>query len=226
MDSRKEAISTRTGTNLPAFIEESEYPDIFEGLGMDLAVPKFLRFKGKIKNRKLHKKACLEMIRSLLQEKKQHESKKKQSKSKMSQFISLYLKKKFGSPDVVTDYAYNIYYASQYHGKQNAECEVFFRILNEEYDDSKWQQIQDIEQNLRLEFLNLDKELHGIPRAYVPKLEALDLLRDHFQNKNAGELRELQAALEVDQSGKVHYEWLFENDENGVFLNTLRRQSF
>jgi len=51
----------------------------------------------------------------------------------LSEFLYLYLKKRFGAKKIIAEWGYNIHDACRIYGENNVICNIFLKILNGKY---------------------------------------------------------------------------------------------
>ncbi|KAJ3101765.1 Translin-associated factor X-interacting protein 1 [Phlyctochytrium planicorne] len=199
----------------------------FVGLGIGTEVPKFLRYKGKIPNRKLAKKDCIQLVNDTWKAKTLHEmSQKKQIKISLAEFLFMFLKKRFGSQEVIAEWGYNLLFATQRHGFQSVQCQLFHDTITGALDESVYHHQQAMIELLKGAFQKFDNIKHeGKPRGIVSKPEAIKVLEEFWPWKSKEQVNQLISALEADQPGEmITYHWLFHADTDSLFLEVVREQ--
>ncbi|KAI8918748.1 hypothetical protein BC831DRAFT_516103 [Entophlyctis helioformis] len=208
--------------------EDSQEVAYFVGLGLGSSVPKLLRYKGKVQNRRLSKKDCLQLIRDTWEAKAVFDAspKNKGKRSKMSDFLFMYLKKRFGSQEIVAEWGYNLLDACKKHGFQSVDCQLFHDILNDDVHEEVYHKMQATMERLKNVFYRLDLHLHdGKARGFVPRRDVMLALKKFWPAKSEQQREMLENALESDQPGpNITYRWLFESDGDSVFLDVVREQ--
>ncbi|KAI9011309.1 hypothetical protein BC832DRAFT_590551 [Gaertneriomyces semiglobifer] len=203
-------------------------PRFFIGLGISAAVPKHLRFKGKIRNRKLSKKNLCLLIRDIWAAKAVHDATPRRVNRKftLADFLHAYLKKRFGAQEVIAEWGYNIHEACKKYKFHNVECLLFHDILTGELDESVYHHQSLTIEQLKNAFYRADVEMHeGRAMGMMTKDAAMDVLRNFWKTKEEKELQQLRNAIDADQSGNMlTYRWLFQNDIECLFLDIVREQ--
>eukprot|EP00842_Homolaphlyctis_polyrhiza_P003766 jgi/Hompol1/4390/HPOL_003626-RA len=202
--------------------EGDQEPHYFVGYGLGTQVPKFLRYKGKIPNRKLTKRNCLQLIRDTWEAKALFDAapKNKGKRTKLPDFLFMYLKKRFGSQAVIAEWGYNLMDACKKHGFQSLDCQLFYEILNDEVDEEVHHRIQMGLERLKSMFYRLDLQLHdGKARGFVPRNEVSAALKRFWPQKT-----DVQQEMLANPGSMVTYRWLFESEGDSVFLDVVREQ--
>ncbi|KAI8816436.1 uncharacterized protein EV422DRAFT_293783 [Fimicolochytrium jonesii] len=207
-------------------------PRFFVGLGLNASVPKHLRYKGKIRNRQLSRKNLCLLLRDVWTAKAVYDatnaakSKRGAVRSTLADFLYAYLKKRFGSQDIVAEFGYNIHEACKKHRFQSVECLLFYDILTEQLnEDVHHHQTRQMER-LKNHFYRHDVDLHeGKARGIVPKENAIEGLRSYWPEKTQKQLEQLRHAMDADQPGpNLTYRWLFQTDSDCMFLDIVQEQ--
>ncbi|KAI8809088.1 hypothetical protein BJ742DRAFT_868739 [Cladochytrium replicatum] len=202
-------------------------PRFFIGLGLSSEVPKYLRFKGKIPNHRLSKKDCTLLFRDIWSSKILHDaSTKAKNRLPLADFLFMYLKKKFGSQDVVAEWGYNLLEAAKKYRLQSIDCMLFHDILTDVKDESLYHHLQAVLGPLKHAFHRADLDLHeDQSKGFITKSSVPPLLRSMWPEKNDADVQSLLTALDSDQPGEyVTYKWLFQNAEDCTFLDVFREQ--
>ena len=115
------------------FDPKSTAPDwtrekFFEGSGTGASVPKYLRTKGKVRNRMLTKAATESMVKEVWRDKLQMED---SIQTPMEEFFYNFLKKRFGIHAMIVEWGYNML-AGLERFKYDADCELFLKVLKDE----------------------------------------------------------------------------------------------
>ncbi|KAJ3104529.1 Translin-associated factor X-interacting protein 1 [Phlyctochytrium bullatum] len=199
----------------------------FVGYGVGSEVPKYLRYRGKIPNRRLSKKDCTHLVSDLWKAKSVYESTlKDKARIKMTEFIFLYLKRRFGTQDAIAEWGYNLLFASQKHTLQSVLCRLFHEIVTDSLDEEVYYTQQAMIEHLKTAFQKYDTIKHeGRPRGILLKAEVVPILREFWPWKTDEQLNQLIGAIEADQSGDIiTYQWLFHHDSDPLFLEIVREQ--
>ncbi|KAJ3281407.1 SWI SNF, matrix associated, actin dependent regulator of chromatin, sub d, member 3, partial [Borealophlyctis nickersoniae] len=203
-------------------------PRFFIGLGSSSTVPKHLRYKGKIPNRRLSRRNLCMLIKDTWEAKAVHDAAPggKGRRIGLADFLYAYLKKRFGSQDAIAEWGYNIHEACKKHRFQSVECQLFYEILNGNLDEQVYHSQKRIIEHLKTTLYRHDMQLHeGRARGILPKSAVVDAVKEVWPRKTAAELEQLQHALDADQPGPTAtYRWLFQNDAECMFLDIVREQ--
>nr|KAJ3421506.1 Translin-associated factor X-interacting protein 1 [Polyrhizophydium stewartii] len=214
----------------------------FVGQGLGSNVPKFLRFKGKVINRRLTKRNCLQLIRDTWEAKAVFDASPKNhgKRTKLADFLFLYLKKRFGAQEIIAEWGYNIMDACKRHGFQSPDCQLFYDILNDGVEEEVYHRVQLCIERLKNVFYRLDLHIHdGKARGFVPRAELMIALKKFWPSKSDQQREMLEndclsrrenltidaQALDSDQPGSsITYRWLFESEGESIFLDVVREQ--
>ncbi|KAJ3220132.1 Translin-associated factor X-interacting protein 1 [Clydaea vesicula] len=199
----------------------------FIGLGSTSEIPKVLRFKGKILNRKLTKMDTVSLIKEVWKSKSLQKGKTTDCVS-LEEFLYIYLKKKFGSQERICEWAYNIFESARRYSFACVECLMFFNILSKKCNESVYHYVSFRTERLKESFLRTDAQLHNAkPVGYLKMEDIINVLKTF--GKNSEEILELKQIIEIDQKESeinlVSYRWLFENNcGESMFVNVLLGQ--
>jgi hypothetical protein len=196
----------------------------FAGKGIGPSIPKYLRTKSKILNRRLTKGQTLLLIRDIWDAKLMYEAKNPQIT--LSEFLFLYLKKRFGNQDLICEWGYNLTDALQKHRDSSVDCRLFHDVLNDKMDESIHRDLRTVISNLRDDFYKMDVEVHlGHAKGYLDKNETSAVLSRFFRSKSKKQLNTLQETIALDQPGiHVLYKFMFESEGDSTFLETVKQQ--
>jgi Translin-associated factor X-interacting N-terminus len=197
----------------------------FDGLGMDASVPRFLRYRGKIRNRKLPKRDTEHVIQDVWKKKYRNEDTKKM---KIGDFLYQYLKKRFGIQSMIAEWGYNILDAAQRY-RYDGDCDLFLRIVNGELPEEVYTNQMMMLETLQEKMVKVDMQVHGAKRkGVVPRKDMLQLLRESFKAKDDMRFSKLKKALYLDApSAEIKYSKLFEEDREcnqSRFVECIREQ--
>ncbi|KAJ3044524.1 Translin-associated factor X-interacting protein 1 [Rhizophlyctis rosea] len=203
-------------------------PKYFIGLGLSSDLPKYLRYRGKIPNRHISRKNLRALIKDTWEQKAIYDAlpARKGQVSKLADFLYAYLKKRFGSQEIVAEWGYNIHEACRKHRFYSVEIQLFFGILTDTMEEEVYHhQTQTIER-LKTMFYRMDMDLHeGKARGVVPKAAGVEMLKRAWTQKDERQFGELSNALDADQPGAMlTYRWLFQSDAQSMFLDIVREQ--
>jgi DNA repair exonuclease SbcCD ATPase subunit len=196
----------------------------FAGKGIGASIPKYLRTKSKILNRRLTKSQTLLLIRDVWDAKLMYEA--KNPKMALGEFLFMYLKKRFGNQDLICEWGYNMTDALQKHRDSSVDCRLFHDVLNDKMDESIHQNLRTVISNLRDEFYKMDVEVHfGHAKGYLDKNETSTVLAKFFRTKPKKLLNTLQETIALDQPGiHILYKFMFESEGDSTFLETVKQQ--
>jgi len=115
----------------------------FEGEGLEEEVPEYMRWEGKIKNRKIPKGSLEGNIKNFWKEKKYYDKKDPDKKSPPEEFFIQWAQKKYGREQrVVADWAYNMLDAAL-RFRSDADCEMWLNVMEGEYDEEMyWDEVK------------------------------------------------------------------------------------
>ena len=145
----------------------------------------------------------------------------------MGDSVYLYLKKKFGSNELIAEWSYNIYHGLKFHSQSNGILALFYGILDGSISEEMWHKIQDRVKMIKIRWLDMDTKVHdGLHLGFVPFGEGFSILKQDWKHKTAKEISALRGALESDisNSDTIQYEWIFEHEDDLMFLNCFRLQ--
>ncbi|ORY39383.1 hypothetical protein BCR33DRAFT_788390 [Rhizoclosmatium globosum] len=213
--------SRRQQVIAPPTVEDEKY---FIGMGLGSDIPKYLRYKGKVPNRMLSRKDITSLVNDIWTAKTVFDANPKNLKN-LSEFLYLFLKKRFGSQDIVAEWGYNIYKASIKYSSQSADCQLFSNVLEGHADEEVFHQLQETIELLKNMFYKCDMALNSTSCGTLPKGECHKLMRQFWPEKTENQLLALKNAMDADQPGEVlSYSWLFSSDSDSVFLDLLKEQ--
>ncbi|KAJ3390908.1 Translin-associated factor X-interacting protein 1 [Entophlyctis sp. JEL0112] len=192
----------------PKVVQSVSDGDYFFPLGLSADVPKFLRYKGKIVNRRISRRDCILLISDIWTAKAAFNTNPKNSK------------------DTMAEWSYNIWYASKKHYMVSLDCRIFHDILEGIYQEDIFHYMQEtvtIFKNLLHKYdLSIHEDnAHGV----IPKANCMNLCRDFWPEKTSEQIDHLKKAIDSDQSGdKVAYSWLLSSESDSLFLETIKEQ--
>ncbi|KAI8613654.1 hypothetical protein BC830DRAFT_1170076 [Chytriomyces sp. MP71] len=196
----------------------------FTGLGVGTNVPKYLRFKGKVINRMLSQMDLVSLIGDIWVAKIVHDANAKREKD-LEDFLFSFLKKRFGSQNIVAEWGYNLYHASKKYYSQNTDCQLFFDVLEGNIDEDVYHARQEVIEQLKNAFYKLDMSLNGKNQGCVRKSECNKLFKEYWPEKTELQVQQLKNALDADQAGdNIMYTWLFSPESNSLFLDVVKEQ--
>ncbi|KAI9164514.1 Translin-associated factor X-interacting protein 1 [Blastocladiella emersonii ATCC 22665] len=209
-------------------IEERQ--TFFVGLGFASTVPRYLRCKGRVKNRNLTKKHVLLLIRDVWATKvpfDEERAKQEKPKSQLGDYFYQYLKKRFSAQETIAEWGYNVLEACKSLKTRDTECWLFLDILEGRLDETVYHHVQTLVESIRTTFGRLDANLNdGVAAGMVPKAIVLNTLQEIWKHKSPAQIKELTTALDADQpSGDViTYSLLFQEHAESAFLEAVKMQ--
>ncbi|KAL8570488.1 hypothetical protein ACOMHN_034523 [Nucella lapillus] len=207
----------------------SEYggAEYFDGQGTDETVPVYLRYEGQVRNRRLGKRDTLLMIRDIWREKTAADAEGTEgARMKMGEFLHTYLQRRFPTPQMVVEWAYNFDDACQRYAEDDV-VGFFWKVLVEEADEDIFHEQMQMIHGILTELTKADVE-----QGNVGKLD-----REIFRTVLAAALPGVdedtltpivQAAnteLDDKEATNVDYKNLFTEDDEGKtgpFLSEIK----
>ncbi|KAI9098783.1 hypothetical protein DFS34DRAFT_89456 [Phlyctochytrium arcticum] len=203
-------------------------PRFFVGLGLGATIPKHLRYKGKVRNRKLSRKNLCLLIRDVWAAKAIFDADVKRGgiRSNLADFFYSYLRKRFGAQEAVAEWGYNIHEACKKHQFQTVEALLYLEILIGHFTEDVYHHQARTIENLKNLLYRKDMDVHeGKPRGILMQQDVLAVVKEFWPDKSVAQLEQLQKALEADQpSSNITYRWLFQSDVESMFLDIVREQ--
>ncbi|KAJ3023452.1 UNVERIFIED_CONTAM: Translin-associated factor X-interacting protein 1 [Siphonaria sp. JEL0065] len=217
----KEATPTISTQMIAEPTDDDKY---FAGMGLGADVPKYLRYKGKVPNRMLSRKDIASLVNDIWTAKTVYDANPKNLKN-LPEFLFLFLKKRFGSQDIVAEWGYNIYKAAIKYAGQSADCLLFSKVLEGTINEEVFHHLQETIELLKSVFYKCDMNLNKTCCGSLSKTECLKLLKQFWPEKSKQQLEALKHALDSDQAGEtVSYSWLFNSDSESSFLDLVKEQ--
>ena len=206
---------------------ETEWQDMFIGLGVGNNVPKYMRTNSKIRNRNMTKRETEKTVKEIWAEKKAAD-KKDNTVLELSVFMPHFFQKRVGLPAAVTEIIYNFMFSLKKYD-YDADCELFLRIVLGQIKEEVYHEqiklcgaVEDVFRQIDLASNN------EIEKGYIVKEDARLALKAFFNDKSPERMNELLDALDEANSGnKVDYLLLFEEDREfnqGPFAECIRDQ--
>jgi hypothetical protein len=142
--------------------------------------------------------------------------KNKEKETGLLDFFSLYLKKRFGSKDVLVEWGVNILYYSNHFGSSTALLNTFYKIVMGIWDISVYTNLESAVSKLKSLFVEADLAFHnGTAYGVVePKRFFAYLKSTIWSKKSIFNLKSLEEVLDDNNS-----ENLFSHD--GEFVNMI-----
>ncbi|KAJ3237990.1 Translin-associated factor X-interacting protein 1 [Chytriomyces hyalinus] len=218
---KEENVETKPTASASKQVSDESF---FVGLGIGGNVPKYLRFKGKVTNRHLSQKDTELLINDIWIAKMVHDANPKNNKN-LQDFLFSFLKKRFGSQEVVAEWGYNLFHASKKYSAQSPDCKLFQQVLEGQTDEEVFHAVQETLEQLKNAFYKLDMSLHGKSQGSVPKHNCESLFKEFWPEKTPLQIMQLQNTLDADQIGdNVSYSWIFNPESDGLFLDLVKEQ--
>eukprot|EP01135_Chromosphaera_perkinsii_P002275 Nk52_evm61s221 gene=Nk52_evmTU61s221 len=208
-------------------IQKSE-DGMFEPLGTEPYIPKYLRTNAKVNNKNIKKRDCEMMIKDIWKEKAVYDSMGKK-REQMDNYLYTYLQKKFGAfPNVIVEAAYNLVNGCQMYD-YDADVELFYKVLTGELDEEVYHDQMNMVSKVETLFVKLDSKLNnGVLKGKLSKSDILEALKLYFPTKTDEQWEEVEEALDEDVSEDiVEYSALFAEDREGnqgEFAEAMRDQ--
>jgi hypothetical protein len=141
------------------------------------------------------------------------------------------LKKKFGAPEAIMEWTYNIHDAAHRYRTESADCLIFYDILTDGMfeDIYSWMQAKLDRLKVllhRLESLEF-KDGKAIAGEQLPKRVLFEALRSLWSADKEIErqMNDVKAALEFDQPGDfISYSSLIENEADSLFFEFVKQR--
>ncbi|KAI9331567.1 hypothetical protein BDR26DRAFT_922029 [Obelidium mucronatum] len=205
----------------PVHSDDDKY---FVGMGLGGDIPKFLRYKGKVPNRMLSRKDIVLLVNDIWTAKTVYDANPKNLKN-LQEFLFLFLKKRFGSQDIVAEWGYNIYKAATKYSGQSADCQIFINVLEGKFNEEVFHQLQETIESLKSMFYKFDMKKNNAANGVLLKSECYSVVTQFWPEKTEQQIQALKHALDADQSGDtLSYSWLFNIDSESSFLDLLKEQ--
>lgn len=202
--------------------------EFLEGLGTGPEVPKFLRFAGRVPNRRLGKGDTEALVREVWEEKARVDASSRKKPDTLGNFVAAYFLRKHGRESAAMSALYNFLHGLQRY-TYDTDILCFERILMGYLPIEVHEDLEAVVEKVRSKCRMIDQTLNGGKETgSIPKINLMNLLPKLFPLKADARLTQLRRALIRDAPGKdVDWIALFEEDEEfsqGDFVETLRRQ--
>ena len=196
----------------------------FAPAGVGASVPRYMRSKGKVRNRKLPKAATEAMVKEVWRDKESSGN----MDMPMEEYFYLFLQKRFGIQSMIAEWGVNMVEALQRYS-YDADCELFLKVLQGEIHQDVYVDQVAMLNEMQAHMRELDlKENGGKALGRVLKKRFFKEIELLFSHKDEESLTQLRVSLEQDRPGEwVQYELLFEEDREGnqgSFAEELRDQ--
>lgn len=200
--------------------------EYFQGQGTGPEIPKYLRFEGQVRNRRLGKRDTSLLIKDIWQEKAAHDAEKPDGeREELGEFLYQYLQRRFGVENMIIEWGYNLHDACARY-THDPRIELFHGILQKEIDEAVYH-----DQLVALEklFNALTKlDLAAGNQGYLSRADFEQCLRSFYPLKDDESIEALTKACEQESPGEnVQYKNLFTEDEegrSGPFIDRVREQ--
>ena len=193
-------------------------------LGDDDTIPKYLRSKGKIRNRILSKRETELFIKEIWSTKYNSAEYKPMS---MIEYMYVILKHKYTIHDKIIDYSYNFIDALD-HYSDDPDCRLLLSVLNNIIPESLYTDQLNMLTQLQAEFNELDIKINKKQKYRLSRKVILDYLRTFFDTKSDENMKLINIALyKTDQHNDIHYLNLFSETREGdqtQWLECIREQ--
>jgi len=193
---------------------------MFLDVDYDAATPKYLRYRGTIRKRRMAKRDCERMLHAIW---KRKYAKATTREMELAEFLNEYLKTEFGIQSRVVETGYALLGALDRYG-YDADCELFATILRGELSEDVYRDQVRFLDELMTRFVLADKHKKGeLAKEHIERI-----VRKLCAAKSEQNMKKLLNALELNEpQPKVRYELLFKEDRDGnqgPFVEELRDQ--
>jgi len=196
--------------------DDSMYFDV----DFDAETPKYLKYRGTIRKKRMAKRDCERMLSSIWKRKYSTES---TAKMDLGDYLFDHLKCEFGIQSRVVETGYSLLNALQRY-RYDADCELFATILDGELSEDVYRDQVKFLKALCAELEAADKKRTGT----LPRAEIEGIVSKLCPAKNEQNMKKLMNALDLnDPEQRVRYDLLFKEDRDGnqgPFLEELRDQ--
>ncbi len=119
-------------------LDEASEDRFIEGLGADPSVPKYLRFKGKIRNKNFKKRDTEILIKEVIKSKLEYQKSSKKAVS-MEDWLFTFLQKRVGQngSKALFEYGYNLVNALERY-QSDPDCRLFHLMLQDKASQEVW----------------------------------------------------------------------------------------
>lgn len=152
-----------------------------------------------------------------------------------------FLKKRFGTVDIMMEWSYNIFDASRRYSQVSASCRIFYRYVTRNLDifnihasilsgksvEGLYHYVSRKVESIRLKFQDTDLALHGGKAlGIITRQEIMKTLESLAPEKSYDHINSLKNAIDLDQPGceEISYRWLFDEKNDSAFSNLLGLQ--
>lgn len=207
-------------------LKELEIKDasLYMDVDYDNNTPKYLRYRGKIRKRRMPKRD-LEKLLSGIWSKKY--SSKTTEKMPLQDYLYDYFKCEYGIQSRVVETGYSMLAALERY-RYDADCELFLTILNGELSEDVYRDQTQFIQSIHTEFKNVDSKKNSKISGVLAKRDIQQIIRKMCPAKDPQNMKKLVNALDLNEPhDMVRYELLFIEDRDGnqgPWLEELRDQ--
>eukprot|EP01083_Nonionella_stella_P188505 694988_1 len=198
--------------------------DLYMDVDYTSSTPKYLRYKGKIRKRRMPKRDVEKLLDAIWTKKY---STKSSEKMGLQDFLYDYFKCEYGIQSRVVETGYSMLSALERY-RYDADCELFLTILNGELSEDVYRDQKAFLVDLHTELKSIDKKANNKISKTLSKLQIEGVIRKLCPAKNEQNMKKLLNALDLnDPRNTVRYELLFREDRDGnqgPFLEELRDQ--
>ncbi|CAH1779147.1 unnamed protein product [Owenia fusiformis] len=204
--------------------------EYFDGQGVDENVPKYLRFEGQVRNRRLGKRDTALLIRDIWREKASHDAEKTDGKrEKMDDFMYIYLQRRFALEQMIIEWGYNLLDSCERFAEADPNIGLFYKVLVGKGDEAIFHR------DLR----NMAKLLKHLTQADADKGNTGTLTKEDFKialqqyypEKDEEKINKLIEQAEIELEAKdeevLEYRNMFMEDDEGnmgEFLTEVKKQ--
>lgn len=209
-------LAEMTGQDVSVIKSGAGIVDYFEPKGAESSVPAYLHSTERVRNRRLNKRDLLIMIKDIWTEKINNEGPHplNPARTKMVDYLSVYLKKRFGIDSMVTEWGYNIHDAMTRYSF-DSKVSNFTRILNDELDEeTHYMGLSRLEGLFKVLVKNDSDD-----NSYISKQTFHDALRSHFSYLDDDDVKKMvdvaMGELGEVENDQLPYKDLFTEDDEG-----------
>lgn len=185
--------------------------------------PKYLKYKGKIRKRKMPKRDIERLLADIWSKKYASNLSAKQA---WSDYLFDYFKCEYDIQSRVVETGYSMLSALERY-RYDADCELFLTILNGELSEDVYRDQSSFLKALHCEFAANDKRMNSNKVTQTLSKDCIaQCLRKLCPAKSDSNMKALLSALDLNDShDSVRYELLFREDRDGnQFLEEVRDQ--
>eukprot|EP00736_Rhodelphis_marinus_P006227 Rmarinus@m.16864 len=208
-------------------IEKETQENWFVCRGTGTDVPKYLRFQGKVRNRRLGKRELEQIIADFWTTREKMIEKQGMTED-IEEFFCTFLKKRYGISSMVAEMSYNIVDAVDRY-QYDGDCFLFKQVIEGTLCESVFDDQMTMLRKLKRFFKKQDSlQNGGKSTGKLSRKDFLAAVRQYFPLKSEAEHLVLVKALGIDQPYPViNYSQIFEEDREGnqgKFIELVREQ--